>query len=147
MSWLKVASFDVLGNPKGQPRPRAFARGGRAHCYDPGTAEGWKSLVAQAAKPFIPEAPLEGPVRVDIDFLFTRPARLMKKSSPAERIFHIAKPDKDNCEKAILDSLTIIGIWSDDSQVCSGTTQKFYTSKTERAGASISIYQWEEDVA
>ena len=33
-------SFTVLGDPKGQPRPKAFSRGGHAAVYDPGTAEG-----------------------------------------------------------------------------------------------------------
>ena len=43
----------VYGEPKGQPRPRAFAKpigGGKfsARVYDAGTAEGWKSQIAQA---------------------------------------------------------------------------------------------------
>jgi hypothetical protein len=39
-------SIFVHGEPKGQPRPRAFARGGMVRMYDPATAEGWKSAIA-----------------------------------------------------------------------------------------------------
>jgi len=33
----------VIGIPKAQPRARAFAVGGRARMYNPGTAEAWKA--------------------------------------------------------------------------------------------------------
>jgi len=42
--------FFVSGDPKAQPRIRAFAINGHARVYDPGTAEGWKSLIAVAAR-------------------------------------------------------------------------------------------------
>lgn len=43
-------TFFIHGDPKPQPRPRAFARrmGAKfvARVYDAGTAEGWKSQIA-----------------------------------------------------------------------------------------------------
>ena len=54
----RTISFSVDGEPKAQPRPKAFARNfgnkWQARVYDPGTAEGWKSLIAIAVKPHLP---------------------------------------------------------------------------------------------
>ena len=43
-----IATAFVHGEPKAQPRAKAFARNGRAGIYDPGTAEGWKGAIAAA---------------------------------------------------------------------------------------------------
>lgn len=144
MSWKTFASFVVLGDPKGQPRPRAMAFGGKARVYDPGTAEGWKGLVALAARPHLPTAPLEGPVRVSTIFYFKRPGRLLTKSAPAGLIPHTAKPDADNAIKAVLDSLTLVGMWRDDAQVMSLVVEKHYAERNQAPGALIQISTWEE---
>ena len=67
---MVILSARVFGDPKGQPRPRAFARGGKARVYDPHTAEGWKSQVAAAIAP--PVDRISGPVTVAINFYFAR---------------------------------------------------------------------------
>ena len=65
-------AFFAAGLPKGQPRPRAFSRGGHARVYDPGTAEGWKASVALAARDELPPAPLEGALSVSLRFYMPR---------------------------------------------------------------------------
>lgn len=138
--WRCIASFFIHGIPKGQPRPRAFVRNGHAAVYDAGTAEGWKSAIAIAAKTMRPSSPLCGPVRVDAVYCFPRPKRLLRKCSPSGMIPHTAKPDRDNLDKATLDALTQIGFWRDDAQVCDGVTRKVYVAKDEAAtGAWIRI--------
>ena len=115
-----MISFVAHGTPKGQPRPRAFSRGGHAAVYDPGTAEGWKGCVALAARPHLPVLPFDCPLKVTISFTFARPKSHYRKSgelSPTAPIFHTAKPDADNAAKAVLDCLTEIGMWRDDSQI------------------------------
>ena len=72
-------SFFVRGQPKAQPRGRAFAVGGKARIYNPATAEGWKGAIACAALQHLPTEPLTGPLRVDIDFFLPRPKRLMRR--------------------------------------------------------------------
>lgn len=146
MAWKHFCAFDVQGDPKGQPRPRAFLnkRTGRAAVYDKGTAEGWKSQVAEAARPFLPGSPLQGPIKVNVCFMFARPQRLMKKSSPEGMIPHISKPDTDNAVKAILDCLTQIRLWEDDSLVSALAVEKFYVKKElQRPGALIQIFTHE----
>ena len=129
--------FAVQGEPKAQPRPRAFARkmgsAWVARVYDAATAEGWKSLIALAARPHRPRAPIVGPVRVDLCFYFARPkshfrtgklSGVLRDDAPK---FHTQKPDRDNLEKAVLDALTQVGgFWKDDSQVCAGSVSKRY---------------------
>lgn len=122
----------VPGEPKAQPRPRVFkTREGTIRACNPLTAEGWKSRIAYCFKDEMKDV-LSGPVRVDITFLFPRPkahfgtgknSNIKKENAPA---FHTSKPDRDNLEKAVLDTLTSIGIWNDDCQVCSGEVKKLY---------------------
>jgi len=146
--------FLVVGVPKGQPRPRAFARrvaGGKfvARVFDAGTAEGWKSCVAHAAKGSEPAAPIDGPVRVRMTFLFARPKHHHMSGDPSRPLkpgapkYHTGKPDNDNLQKAVLDALTQTGgFWHDDAQVAAVRSFKCYGATP---GAMIEIGAIEED--
>ena len=146
---MSALTFQVTGEPKGQPRPRAFARKmGNVHVarfYDSDVADTWKSAVMlaimQAAKVgngwhFTSEA-----VSVSITFAMPRPkshsgAKGLKPSAP---VAHVGKPDVDNLAKLILDQLTRSGnVWRDDSQVVSLTVHKFWATGAEQ-GCSVSI--------
>lgn len=122
----------IPGTPKGQPRPRAFSMGGRVRVYDPSTAEGWKAEVALAVRDIAPSTPLTGPLKVDLVFYLPRPkahyrtgryAGILKDSAPH---WHTGKPDIDNLTKAVLDALSQLRFWEDDSQVCAGQRVKEY---------------------
>ena len=132
----------VLGNPKAQGRPRAFVRGKHAGVYNPSNADDWKALVALAARDKRPESPISGPVAVDLVFFFARPKRLCRKKDPTGAIEHTAKPDRDNLDKAVLDVLTNLGFWRNDSQVWSGRIQKWYCAIGDSPGAEIRV-TWE----
>lgn len=139
--------IEVSGEPKGQPRARAFYKPGLGvRMYDSGSAEGWKGQIALAARPVLPAAPLDGPIRVDIDFRFPRPkghygtgknAAVLKPGAP---FWHTAKPDGDNLAKAVLDALTQLSLWHDDAQVCCCHVTKGYDA---RSGATIKITKLE----
>lgn len=134
--------FFVDGIPKAQPRPRSFARKGKVRVYDPSTAEGWKSLIALAAQPHIPEHPLTGPLIVSETFYFPRPKRLCRKQDSVEPIPHESTPDRDNLDKAVLDALTTIRMWHNDSQIYDGFVRKFYAARGgrfARPGVNIRI--------
>lgn len=131
-------SFFVTGEPRGQPRPRAFARkiGSTfvARVYDARTAEGWKSQIADAAKPFLPITPLTGPLRIDVTFYFPRPKSHFRTGKHCEDLrsdaptWHTSRPDRDNLDKAVLDCLQTIGMISDDANVVCGTLEKRYVN-------------------
>ena len=137
--------FFAHGVPKGQPRPRAFYRPGRGvRCFDPGTAEGWKSEVAAAARGCLPAAPLDGPLRVELCFYIPRPKDHYRSGKHADDLrdsapkHHVSTPDLDNLAKAVMDCMTRLGFWRDDSQVTTVTAYKYWSGK-QGGGARISV--------
>jgi len=131
-------AFFVSGLPKGQPRVKFASRGKFGKAYTPHNADDWKALVMFEAKRHCPATAIEGPVRVDIAFFFPRPKShfTAKGLRPTAPKWHTAKPDRDNLDKLVLDGLTQLGFWRDDSQVCQGFISKAYA---EKPGAAIEI--------
>lgn len=134
-------SFFAHGDPKGQPRPRAFARGGKARVFDPGTAEGWKSAVAVAAHPVLVGNKFSGPLSVEIRCYFRRPKGHSTKRGlrPNAPLWMTSKPDGDNIAKAVLDALTTLGAWGDDAQCARLVIEKRYVAPDCPVGAHIRI--------
>jgi Holliday junction resolvase RusA-like endonuclease len=118
-------TITVYGIPKPQPRPRF----GNGRAYDSGTSDAWKASVQVAAMPKRPRAAWDCALAVEIDFMLPRPAR-GKYSEP------LGKPDLDNLAKAVLDALTDVGMWTDDSRVVELKVSKRYA---EQPGAVITI--------
>jgi len=140
-------NFFVPGTPKGQPRVRAFTRGRHAGVYDPGTADDWKAAIHIAAKQELAKSanstrPIFGAVRVDLEFIFARPKSHLRSNGevkPSAPVHHTAKPDRDNLDKAVLDTLTKLQVWPDDSHVCQGSIAKRYAAIGEATGCMITI--------
>lgn len=143
---LKIISIFVPGQPKGQPRPRAFSRGGKAAVYDPGTAEGWKSAVAVAFKDHA-GGKLDCPLMVELTFKMPRPKGHFGKKGLLDRFrgeLFRKKPDSDNLAKAVLDALTILGVWNDDDQVTDLIIRKRYVNPCGVTGCLVTIYELSE---
>ena len=70
---------------------------------------------------YVPEAPIQGPVRVAVKWCYPATA----KHLPGE--WKTTKPDTDNLQKALLDCMTKLGFWKDDAQVCSLIAEKFWS--------------------
>ena len=134
--------FTVTGTPKPQPRPRAFARGGTARVYDPATAEGWKSAIAEAARSYCPREPWRGAVGVELTFGFARPKAHYRTGKYEGELragapeHHLHKPDCDNLAKAVLDAMTLLGFWRDDCQVVMLVVTKGYA---DEAGVVVTV--------
>jgi Holliday junction resolvase RusA-like endonuclease len=120
----------VNGVPKAQPRPRMTAKG---HVYNPGSADVWKEEVKAAFLSCLKPA-ITGPVRFTVRFLLPVPKgmKIMGTVVP-----HVKKPDTDNLLKAVMDSLTAVRVWKDDSQVFETLAGKYYAGK--KTGAQIII--------
>lgn len=127
---IEIATW-VSGDPKPQPRARAFSRNGRASVYNPSTAEGWKSAVATELKPFVPDVPEDGPMAVRLRFVFARPKTHFTKRGlrPEAPVYHTAAKDVDNLAKGLMDACTVIGVWRDDGQVARLDVTKTYGEK------------------
>lgn len=133
----------VEGDPKGQPRPRGIRRGDRAGVYDPRTADGWKACVAEVYRHVTKTTPVDaftGAVTVSLTFWMRRPKGHfnskgnLRPSAPAR---HTKKPDVDNLAKAVLDELTRLGMWHDDSQIDTITIRRMWA--TGLPGVTIRI--------
>lgn len=139
-------TFRVDGEPNPQPRPKAFARRmGQtfaARVYDPGTAEGWKSLIAAAALPHRLASPIGAPVALSLEFVLPRPKSLSLRKYPG-RVPHTGRYDADNLAKAVMDALTQLGLWVDDGQVYRLAVAKFVAGPGERPGCDVRI-RWRD---
>jgi Holliday junction resolvase RusA-like endonuclease len=142
--------FWIPGDPKGQPRPRAFARrmGARfvARMYDSDAADAWKAAVdaqlVEIARTHSLE-PFAGRCSVILQFYFQRPkshlrtSGAIKDSAPGP---HTSKPDLDNLAKLVLDRITRNGrFWGDDAQVDMLTIGKEWSKAGEAGGVLVTI--------
>jgi Holliday junction resolvase RusA-like endonuclease len=117
--------------------------------YDPGTAEAWKSDIAGQTKK-LHDMQLDGPLKVYLFFSFERPkshfktdGKSLKPNSPKR--YFTKKPDADNLAKAVLDALTSMGVWKDDSQVVILDTTKAWCDIDGRSGCVLSILSIDEN--
>lgn len=143
-----VIEFFVDGVPKAQPRTQSYAmmkngkpvlaKGGRPIIitYTPDSANVWKGCVKQYARGHAPKKPLEDVICVKLRFQMPRPknhygtgrnAGVLKAGSPT---FHTSTPDVDNLAKAVLDVLTEMKFWGDDSQIAICRISKVYASNS-----------------
>jgi Holliday junction resolvase RusA-like endonuclease len=143
---MKQLSFFARGIPKGQPRVRAFVRGRHAGVYDPGTADDFKACIhlatLKAITSEIARPIFTGPIRCSLEFVFPRPKSHYTSKGfikPTAPILHTQKPDRDNLDKAVLDTLTKLQIWEDDCQVCAGQISKRFAVEHEPSGVHIHI--------
>ena len=140
---MREISFTVEGKPKPQPRPRAYSRTGITRMYDPRTAEGWKQSISEAARDHIPAEPMEGALSLWLEFIMPRPKAHYLKSGLRVNApyWHTIKPDTDNLCKAVMDCMTSMRFWNDDSQVCELKCRKLYERDQRVAGLFVNLHQ------
>lgn len=114
--------------------------------YNPNTADEWKAAVkSMAIYSGLGSEPISGPISLELEFRFKRPAsHLTKKgelAAGAPRL-HIQRPDADNLAKAVMDALTDIGVWRDDSQVMRLKVSKYWTWGC--SGCDVHVLQIDE---
>jgi Holliday junction resolvase RusA-like endonuclease len=144
-------TFFIHGDPKGQPRPRAFARkmGAKyvARVYDSDVADEWKQSVDNAiVREFSAHKPAfedHRPFEVVMTFWMRRPKSHFNAQGFVKlnaSIRHAQKPDADNLVKLVLDRITRSElIWRDDSQVAYLTVAKYWADKDEKVGCNLTL--------
>ena len=136
--------FFVPGTPAPQPRPRArvmfINRKPVPQVYNPADADDWKKAVARYALASYHIEPLDEPLRLCLSFRMPRPqSHFLKSGLRLEApIFHTARPDTDNLEKAVMDALTGI-LWRDDSLICQKYAEKVYVPAGGDTGCRILV--------
>lgn len=139
-----TVSFFVPGEPKAQPRVKAFRCGKFTGVYTPKTADAWKAAVRDAWGKSGSAKFTWGPLGVSLSFSMPRPKSHYrangdtKSTAPA---MHNQRPDCDNLGKAVLDALTNAGAWTDDSQVVLLNISKRFVHD-DAAGCEVRIYDF-----
>jgi Holliday junction resolvase RusA-like endonuclease len=90
-------------------------------------ASQWLTLIRPHLIKAKPPFPAEGAVRVHIKFYYTCPKYLLPKINKCKILVKTTKPDLDNSVKSLLDELTKLGWWLDDSQIWSITIEKYWS--------------------
>ena len=118
-------TFKII--PRGKGRPRFFARGKFVQVYTDAATKKHENELAKQAKAQLPSdyEKLSGPLAVDLKFYMPRPKSLPKKDWEG---YHWKKPDLDNMEKILWDSLNDI-VWNDDSQIAYISASKRYSDE------------------
>ena len=128
MSVLNEFVIPIVPTPK--YRQKACVRGGHAATYTPVNqkinAETITALLARHA----PKTPASGPLRLDILCCMPIPKSMTKRDREGVArlsVFPAKKPDLDNLDKQIMDAMTRLRFWTDDSQVCLILSGKVYS--------------------
>lgn len=135
--------LNVAGEPKAQPRVKAYRRGERAGVYTPGTADSWRELVMLAARQLGPEHVITVPVYMRMLFVFQRPRSHLTKRGEVRPAFACpfvatrGRLDVDNLQKAALDALQSCGVLTDDGLVARIDCAKLYAAPAQRSGVTI----------
>ena len=132
-----IVKVVVAGEPHSQPRPR-FVRGRVISNISPAVSR-WQLEVETACRAAL--CAIAGRItqgmalRVDVTFYFGT-----KKSERWGKP-HTMKPDRDNCDKLILDEATKAGLFGgDDCRVSAGMIRKYWVNP-QGQGAVIEIYE------
>jgi Holliday junction resolvase RusA-like endonuclease len=133
--------FTANAIPKGQPRARATMFGNRARMWTPSTADVFKAAVGIAARECVPPeiTPIRGAIELHWIAYLPRPQRLCRRGSDAGPVVCLAKPDRDNIDKAICDALQDAGVIADDRTIYLGSQAKYYAEIDGAPRAEICI--------
>jgi crossover junction endodeoxyribonuclease RusA len=130
-----VSAPDLRVWVPGAPAPQGSKRHvGRGILVESSKALGpWRDRVAMFATASNPTL-LTGPVRVDADFVMTRPVSTPKRRTPAA----VKRPDLDKLLRGVLDALTGV-TWADDSQVVEVFATKRLACIGETPGLRLTV--------
>ena len=125
-----IIEFSIPGTPVPKGRPRHTMRG---ITYTPSkTRESEEDFISLAKDHAPPGIPPDHPVRLRVEFYFPIPKskpKWKKHIMEGDVWQHTSRPDIDNLLKMVMDAMTKLGFWKDDSFVYSITTEKYYSSR------------------
>lgn len=130
--------------PKPQSRPKATRRGRHAGVYEVPAMMKWRRQCTELVKATYSGPYFDSAIKVDMTFYIQAPKKMAEPPKPRsrpkkiqeyddfinERIFVDKKPDLDNLEKAVYDSISKAEIvWKDDNIIVEHTTRKKYSPR------------------
>ena len=107
-----------------------FVRGGKVRFFTKKKVREGENFLAALLSMHAPDAPFSEPVAVKVRWTF--PWRKSERKSivtAGNPKPHTSRPDLDNLEKALLDVMTRLNFWTDDSLVTEKSTSKWWGPK------------------
>ena len=118
----------------------------RSHAmvYEDSKMVAWRNSCTLLVKQLYDGPCFDGPIKVDMTFYMPAPKAMSEPPKPRskakklkqydyfvnERIYVDKKPDLDNLEKAVYDSISKAGVvWTDDNIIVEHTTRKVYSPR------------------
>lgn len=130
----------LLIKPIATPRPR-ITGGAFPRAYYPAKYQKFKDdiiiLLSRFDQPIITKDNFIG---YEYKFVLPRPKGTLHSTFIDGQYPHFKRPDLDNLEKSINDSLQAANVISDDSILYRGKSSKWYSSKKRETYIEISIY-------
>ena len=120
-----MIDFTIDGLPVAKGRPRVTRNG----TYTPAKTKNYEKLVQLYFNNQYKGDPLEGPLRLTIDFYMYIPKNTSKKRRKLKNnkaILPTKKPDFDNLTKSITDALNKLA-YKDDNQIVEAHIFKYYS--------------------
>ena len=103
--------FDKVPRTTAQQQKIAVING-KVLKYDDKNLKATKRAYTDMLRLYVPDVMHESAVSVSICYYFERPKSVKKNA-----IYKITRPDLDNLAKALLDVMTKLGFWVDDSLI------------------------------
>jgi len=137
----QYVSWKVEGTPAPQGSKRHVGMGRMIESCK--ALKPWREQIIAETRlnPLVPQE-LDEPVSVSLVFLFPRPKGHFNSKGqvkPSAPEYKTTKPDIDKLARAVLDSLTLAGVFRDDALVYSLTLQKRYCIGRETSGVMITL--------
>ena len=114
---MTIDFFMECDPPTATAQERKVRMGRYPVFYDPDSVKYAKELLTMHLRQHRPPRPLTGPVELVVEWRFR--ARTHKPGT-----WRDTKPDTDNLQKLLKDTMTKCGFWKDDAQVCIETASK-----------------------
>ena len=105
----------------------AFVRNGKIRFFEKAKVKSAREILYASLYPFKPAEAINGIITLKVLYFF--PYRKAEKKSVVKNnviIPHTVRPDLDNLEKLLLDVMTSLQFWHDDSQICAKWTEKHF---------------------
>jgi Holliday junction resolvase RusA-like endonuclease len=121
----------------------AFVMNGKVRFFEKAKVRSAREILFSALQPYQPAVPFTNAVSLKVKYCF--PYRKTEKKATIKnslQVAHTVRPDLDNLEKLLLDVMTSLQFWKDDSQVCDKHTQKFFASQGKIA---IEVKEWSNE--
>ena len=122
--------------PKPQSRPRFARRGNFTTTYEDKDMKAWRNQCRLLiANQYIGQPILKGALRAKVRFYIKPPQYISKPKKNQQALLDEVipvgkKPDVDNYEKALYDSISKAGVvWTDDNIIVEHTTRKVYSPR------------------